>query len=470
LLPALHPRKEKSGYNRGMVLPSLTQDDALQRDAQDELAAFRERFYFEEAPPGSPCLIYLDGNSLGRLPLQTALAMEEVISNQWGRQLIRSWGQHWLAAPVRAGEAIAGLVGAAPGQVIVCDSTSINLYKLAMAALALRPGCSAIVSDQLNFPSDLYILQGCLETTFAGRASQPGSSQSLPELRLAPPAPGSGGSLPDLDALLAAIDEQVALVSLSQVAFKSGYLYDVAEITRQAHAAGALVLWDLSHSAGALPIELDAWDVDFAVGCTYKYLNGGPGAPAFLYVNRRLQDSAVSPIRGWFGQDQPLTPFPLPPFPWKRQARRLIALRLLARPEARGKSRLRLLVLLPSPWTPIDSLSRPRTNLRPGGGAGGRGSDEFEMTGEKDPQVWPQNSAVEHRTTLDANGESYAMVEVTVFNGEGGTVSSYEAHVVIPVTSANKVYGLYVIAPTKADRAALEDILAHAVQTLEFVQ
>jgi kynureninase len=305
LLPALHPRKEKSGYNRGMVLPSLTQDDALQRDAQDELAAFRERFYFEEAPPGSPCLIYLDGNSLGRLPLQTALAMEEVISNQWGRQLIRSWGQHWLAAPVRAGEAIAGLVGAAPGQVIVCDSTSINLYKLAMAALALRPGCSAIVSDQLNFPSDLYILQGCLETTFAGRASQPGSSQSLPELRLAPPAPGSGGSLPDLDALLAAIDEQVALVSLSQVAFKSGYLYDVAEITRQAHAAGALVLWDLSHSAGALPIELDAWDVDFAVGCTYKYLNGGPGAPAFLYVNRRLQDSAVSPIRGWFGQDQP---------------------------------------------------------------------------------------------------------------------------------------------------------------------
>lgn len=277
-----------------MISNALTLDDARRRDADDELAPFRERFLFEDPVPGRPRLIYLDGNSLGRLPVQTAFTLQAAVSEQWGRRLVRAWGEQWIDAPTRAGEAVAQLIGAAPGQVIVCDSTSVNLFKLASAALALRPQRGVIVSDALNFPSDLYILQGLLE-------GRPGPTM----LRLAQPEAGSGGMLPNLHALASAIDEHTALVSLSHVAFKSGALYDAAAVTRMAHNAGALVLWDLSHSAGVVPVELDAWDVDFAVGCTYKYLNGGPGAPAYLYVNRRLQSEAASPIRGWFGEAQP---------------------------------------------------------------------------------------------------------------------------------------------------------------------
>jgi kynureninase len=266
------------------LFPSL--ETARQLDAADELAGFRGEMTIPE-----PGLIYLDGNSLGRLPQRTPGVVEQLVREQWGERLVRGWGGDWYNAPQRLGEKIARLVGAAPGQVIVCDSTSINLYKLAMAALRLRPSRRKIISDTLNFPSDLYILQGCIDTLGGER-----------RLELAPTRDGIS---PDSGALLDAIDSDTALVTLSHVTFKSGYLYDAAQVTRRAHEAGALVLWDLSHSAGATPVALDEWEADFAVGCTYKYLNGGPGAPAFLYVRKELQEAALSPIWGWFGQRSP---------------------------------------------------------------------------------------------------------------------------------------------------------------------
>jgi kynureninase len=261
---------------------------AQEMDRQDELANFRDAFVIDE-----PGLIYLDGNSLGRLPRKAALRLETTVEGEWGHDLIRSWNANWFDAPARAGEKIAHLVGAGPGQVVVSDSTSVNLFKLVMAALALRPGRTGIVSDALNFPSDLYILQGCSQ--LLGNRHQIDLVQS------------AAGIEPDLQQLWDAIDEQTALVTLSHVVFKSGYLYDARAVTERAHQAGALVLWDLSHSVGAVPVELDRWAVDLAVGCTYKYLNGGPGAPAFLYVRRDLQDPAVSPIWGWFGQQSPFS-------------------------------------------------------------------------------------------------------------------------------------------------------------------
>lgn len=255
-------------------------------DAEDELAPFREAFVVEE-----PDLIYMDGNSLGRLPLPTVERMRRAVEEEWGRGLIRGWQRGWYEAPLRVGEKIARLIGAGPGQVVAGDSTSVNLFKLAMAALALRPGRDRVVSDVLNFPSDLYILQGAIEL-LGGRH------------RLHLVASADGVTV-EPSALLDAIDERTALVTLSHVTFKSGFLYDAEAITRRAHEVGALVLWDLSHSAGVVPIELDRWGVDLAVGCTYKYLNGGPGAPAYLYVRKDLQAEMRSPIWGWFGQRRP---------------------------------------------------------------------------------------------------------------------------------------------------------------------
>ncbi len=264
--------------------PSRAYAEAL--DAQDELADFRHEFVIAE-----PELIYLDGNSLGRLPRQTADHLQEVVNEEWGRGLIRGWNENWFEAPSRVGEKIAQLVGAAPGQVIVSDTTSINLFKLVMAALRARPGRRQIISDTLNFPSDLYILQGCIELL---------GGQHRLEL-----VPSADGITPDLRALEAMIGPDTALVTLSHVVFKSGYLYDAQAITEQAHQAGALVLWDLSHAAGAVPVELDAWNADLAVGCTYKYLNGGPGSPAYLYVRKDLQERLQPPIWGWWGQRAP---------------------------------------------------------------------------------------------------------------------------------------------------------------------
>ncbi|NIN63994.1 MAG: kynureninase [Anaerolineae bacterium] len=258
---------------------------ARQLEEEDELAPFREAFVFAE-----PDLIYLDGNSLGRLPHRAVGAMRRAVEEEWGRDLIRGWNASWWDSPTRVGEKIAKLLGAAPGQVIVSDTTSINLFKLVMVALEMRPDRDRIVSSVLNFPSDLYIVQGCIR--LLGDRHQ---------LHL---VPAEDEISVDQATLFEAIDDRTALVTLSHVVFKSGFLYDAEAITKRAHEVGALVLWDLGHSAGAVPIELDRWDVDLAVGCTYKYLNGGPGAPAFLYVRRDLQE-ARSPIWGWFGQDSP---------------------------------------------------------------------------------------------------------------------------------------------------------------------
>ena len=255
-------------------------------DAADELDEFRQEFVLAE-----PDLIYMDGNSLGRLPHRTVGRLESVVREGWGRELIRSWNEGWFDAPQRLGDKVGHLLGAAPGQVVVSDSTSVNLFKLVMAALALRPERDRIVSDVLNFPSDLYVVQGCMDLLGKRHRLELVSS--------------ADGVHVDAQALYGAIDERTALVTLSHVVFKSGFLYDAAAVTERAHRAGALVLWDLSHSAGVVPAELDRWGVDLAVGCTYKYLNGGPGAPAFLYVRQDLQTEARSPIWAWFGQRAP---------------------------------------------------------------------------------------------------------------------------------------------------------------------
>ncbi|MDD2921349.1 MAG: kynureninase [Anaerolineales bacterium] len=264
-----------------------TPEFALELDAQDKLASFREAFVVTD-----PDLIYLDGNSLGRLPKAAIARAKQIVEEEWGRDLIRSWNKGWWESPARVGEKIAKLVGAATGQVIVSDTTSINLFKLVMAALALHPEKKRIITDTMNFPSDLYILQGCVQ--LLGNRHEIIRIDSNDE-----------GVTPDLAALEKAINEDTALVTLSHVLFKSGYLYDMKQITEMAHRKGALVIWDLSHSVGAVPIALDDCNADLAIGCTYKYLNGGPGAPAFLYVKKSMQEKLSSPIWGWWGQDQP---------------------------------------------------------------------------------------------------------------------------------------------------------------------
>jgi kynureninase len=261
-------------------------DFAQGLDARDELAAFRKAFVI-----ANPKQIYVDGNSLGRLPHRTASYLKTVVDEEWGQGLIQSWAEDWYEAPTHVGEKLARVLGAAPGQVLATDSTSVNLFKLAMAGLAIRQERKRIVSDTLNFPSDLYVLQGCIDLLSAGH-----------HLHL---VPSHDDVTVEQQHLYDAIDEQTALVTLSHVTFKSGFLHDVAAITDRAHQVGALVLWDLCHSVGSVPIDLDRWGVDLAVGCTYKYLNGGPGAPAFLYVRHELQKEVRSPIWGWFGQRAP---------------------------------------------------------------------------------------------------------------------------------------------------------------------
>lgn len=260
---------------------------AVAADARDPLASRRTEFTIAD-----PQLVYFDGNSLGRLPTRTIAHLDAVVRGEWGEQLIRGWGTGWYEAPQRVGDKIGQLLGAALGQIVACDSTSVNLYKAVMAAMGARPGRTRIVSDALNFPSDLYIIQGAI--------AQNGNVHTLELVRS-----HDNELTVDYDTLAAAITADTAFVLLSHVTFKSGFIYDMQRITELAHRHGALVIWDLSHSAGAVPMELDRWDVDFAIGCCYKFLNGGPGAPAFIYVNKRLHDSAVSPIWGWFGQNKP---------------------------------------------------------------------------------------------------------------------------------------------------------------------
>ncbi len=250
-------------------------------DAADQLSSFRERFVRHDRD-----LIYLDGNSLGPLPVRTQARIAEVVDQDWGVGLVRSWDK-WIQLPRQAGDMVGEhLLGAAAGQVLVCDSVTVNLYKLACAALDAKPGRNVIITDDDNFPTDRYVLEGV--------AAQHGC-----ELRLIHTDMDSGVSA---EMLAEALDERVALVSLSHVAYRSGALADMAALTDQIHLAGALALWDLCHSVGAVPVRLDATGADMAVGCTYKYVNAGPGAPAFLYVREELQHKLRQPIWGWFGQ------------------------------------------------------------------------------------------------------------------------------------------------------------------------
>ncbi len=249
-----------------------------QRDRNDPLARFRDRF---RLPAG---LIYLDGNSLGPLPADLPRQIVETIERDWGERLIRSWNDAgWIDAPSRVGDRIACLIGARPGEVVAADSTSVNLFKLLAGALGLRAGRKVILTEHRNFPTDLYIMQGLVALLEQGY-----------ELRRA-----------DADDLADALDEDVAVVVLTHVNYRTARMHDMAALTAAAHDAGALMLWDLAHSVGAVPVDLTAAGVDLAVGCGYKYLNGGPGAPAFLFVRHELQADLRQPLSGWMGHADP---------------------------------------------------------------------------------------------------------------------------------------------------------------------
>ena len=247
-------------------------------DQEDPLRSRREEF---ELPGG---IIYLDGNSLGPLPKAARVRLEEVIGKEWGQGLIRSWNDHdWIDAPLRVGNKIAKLIGALPGEVVVCDSTSVNLFKLIGAALAARPDRCVVLSEPGNFPTDLYMAEGAI-----------GNRHCPVRLRLEPP-----------ERIADSIDSNTAVVLLTHVHYKTALVHDMRAITARAHECGALVVWDLSHSAGAIEVDLNGCDVDMAVGCGYKYLNGGPGAPAYLFVAQRHQAQLSSPLSGWMGHSRP---------------------------------------------------------------------------------------------------------------------------------------------------------------------
>jgi kynureninase len=255
----------------------VTLDEARALDEADPLRPFRERFVVRDTE-----LVYLDGNSLGRLPRATVDRLGHVVEHEWGERLIRGWWERWLEEPTRVGDLIGELVGAAPGQVVVADSTTVCLYKLAAAALALHAGRTEVVIDRSEFPTDRYVLEGLAS-----------------DLRWLDSDPVEGVTADDVASL---VGPRTALVVLSHVNYRSAAIAPLEEITRLVHDAGALVLWDLCHGAGVLPVGLDAAGADLAVGCTYKYLNAGPGAPAFLYVARELQATLRQPVWGWFGR------------------------------------------------------------------------------------------------------------------------------------------------------------------------
>ena len=258
----------------------MNRDDALALDAADALAPLREQF---SLPPG---LIYLDGNSLGVLPKATAARVQQVVQQEWGVDLIRSWNTAgWIDLPQRVGDKIARLVGASPGELVVADSTSVNLFKVLSAALSMAqadtPKRKRIVSERSNFPTDLYI------------------AESLARER------GHALVLVDADELPAALDEHCAVLMLTHVNYRSGRMHDMAALSRMATDAGALTVWDLAHSAGAVPVDLHTDGADFAIGCGYKYLNGGPGAPAFVWAHPRHAERFWQPLAGWMGHVAP---------------------------------------------------------------------------------------------------------------------------------------------------------------------
>jgi kynureninase len=249
------------------------------QNGDDSLSSFRKFFFIPKDK------IYLNGNSLGPLQTKVQKRFKEVVSVEWGEDLITSWNKHgWMDLPNRVGEKVAPIIGAGSGQVICCDSISINLFKLLASALQLRPGRTKILSQIDNFPTDLYVAQGLERLLGKSRCTlQLNSSKDL----------------------IAKMNDTVAVLMLSHVNFRDGSIHDAADLTKKAHENGILVIWDLAHSAGVLSLALDDWDVDFAVGCGYKFLNGGPGAPAFLYVNRRLQGQFQQPLQGWMGHRAP---------------------------------------------------------------------------------------------------------------------------------------------------------------------
>jgi kynureninase len=259
----------------------LSRAHAKALDAADVLASFRDRFVIDD-----PALIYLDGNSLGRLSKATEARLIEVIRSEWGRDLVRHWDD-WLPLPGVIGDRLGyALLGAASGQVVVGDSTTVNLYKGASAALDARPDRRVVVTDSENFPTDRYVLEGLVQQR----------GLTLRDVK-ADPVEGLAA-----DEVAAALDDDVALVSISHVSYASGAIADMDAITTASHAAGALVMWDLCHSVGSVPVALDQSKVDLAVGCTYKYVNAGPGAPAFIYVSVGKQAELRQPIWGWFAQ------------------------------------------------------------------------------------------------------------------------------------------------------------------------
>ncbi|MBO6890441.1 MAG: kynureninase [Roseibium sp.] len=247
-------------------------------DLNDVLKSKKDAF---QIPDG---VIYLDGNSLGVLPKHVPDRLQEVVRSEWGTSLIRAWNTHsWIDLPGRTGDRIGKLIGAPAGTVVACDSTSVNVFKVLSAALSLRPDRKVILSDAGNFPTDLYVASGLKELLAKGH-----------ELRVVAP-----------EDVRSAITPDVAVLMLTQVDYRTGRVHDMADLTELAHEAGALAIWDLAHSAGAIPVDLQGAKADFAVGCGYKYLNGGPGAPAFLYVAPDHQDKVASPLTGWMGHEAP---------------------------------------------------------------------------------------------------------------------------------------------------------------------
>ncbi len=260
-------------------MPPLTLEHLQHYDQQDLLAHKRAEFSLPEH------IIYFDGNSLGAMPVAAVQRAQDVLVRQWSQDLIQSWNSnHWIDLPVKVGEQIGRLIGAEHGQVICCDSTSVNLFKVLSCALFMQPDRSVVLTQQGNFPTDLYMVQG-LSTLVGEKRCQ---LLEAPEHELEQ-----------------ALNSDVAVLMLTQVDFRSGRLLDIQRLTQRAHEQGVLVIVDLAHSAGALPVELDAWQADFAVGCGYKYLNGGPGAPAFLYAAKRHHAAINQPLSGWMGHKTP---------------------------------------------------------------------------------------------------------------------------------------------------------------------
>ena len=262
----------------------LNQTTAKELDNADQLANFRSKFVIED-----PNLIYLDGNSLGRLPKKTKDLAQEIVSEQWGSRLIRSWNEKWLEDTVRIGDKVGSVVGAKQGEVVLADSTTVCLFKAAVSVLLSNPTRSIILTDDQNFPSDIQALKAA--------ASMASKDHKVVVIE-------SNGLEAPVEELLEAIDETVALVSLSQVSYRSGCCWDLSTVTKKAHQVGSKVLWDLSHSVGVVPIDLRKDEIDLAIGCTYKYLNGGPGSPAFIYISENCHD-LINPIAGWYGSEDP---------------------------------------------------------------------------------------------------------------------------------------------------------------------